>query len=437
MMTQDRELMAAIDIGTSETVALIGEKTKKGKLNIVGWGTAPSEGVKRGVVVNIEETANAIKQAVDQATEMAHFKLSRVFVGIAGQHIKSHSNKGKRFVDAPDYEIKQADVDAIKADMYKIPIEAGEEIIHVIPQNYTVDNEGGVKKPVGISGKQLEANYLIVVGQSTSARNIEKCIKRVGLEVVDLILGPLAAAEAVLTEDEKEAGVVLVDIGGGTTDMAIYYDSVIRHTAVIPFGGTVVTNDIKEGCATLLRQAEALKLQYGCALGEMADENKIISIPGISGRPAKEISFRNLAFIIQSRMEEIVDAVLFEIQNSGMADKISAGIVLTGGSALLNNLPDLFTLQTGYDVRLGYPSEILSDNTPEELSSPKYATAIGLLLKGFEHPKAKDVLAPKQEAPVVKQEIEEEEEEEEAPSGGIFSSIKKHLKNLVEDKDLN
>jgi cell division protein FtsA len=292
-----------------------------------------------------------------------------------------------------------------------------------------------VKNPVGMSGKQLEANYLIVIGQSASARNIEKCVNRIGLEVIDLILGPLAAAEAVLTEDEKEAGVVLVDIGGGTTDVAIFYDKLIRHTAVIPFGGTVVTNDIKEGCATLLRQAEALKLQYGCALGEMADENKIISIPGISGRKAKEISFRNLAFIIQSRMEEIVDAVLFEITNSGMADKISAGIVLTGGSALLNNLPDLFTLQTGYDVRIGYPSEILSDKTPEDLGSPKYATAIGLLLKGFEHPKTNDVYIPKLNTPVVADEIEEEEEEEEQ-SGGLFSSLKKHLKNLVEDKDL-
>ncbi|MCF8370031.1 MAG: cell division protein FtsA [Bacteroidales bacterium] len=436
MMTQNNEYMAAIDIGTSETIAIIGEKTAKGKLNIVGLGATPSVGVKRGVVVNIEETANSIKLAVDQATEMAHFKLSRVFVGIAGQHIKSVVNKGKKFIDAPEYEIKQNDVNAIKADMYKIPIEASEEIIHVIPQNYSVDNEGGVKNPVGISGKQLEANYLIVIGQSASARNIEKCVNRIGLDIIDLILSPLAAAEAVLTEDEKEAGVVLVDIGGGTTDLAIYYDNVIRHTAIIPFGGTVVTNDIKEGCATLLRQAEALKLQYGCALGEVADENKIISIPGISGRPAKEISFRNLAFIIQSRMEEIVDAVLFEIQNSGMSDKISAGLVLTGGSALLNNLPDLFTLQTGYDVRIGYPSEILSDNTPEEMSNPKFATAIGLLLKGFEHPKAKDVLIPKLETPVAVDKIEEEEEEEE-PSGGIFRSIKKHLKNLVEDKDLN
>lgn len=438
MRIQEIEYMAAIDIGTSETVALIGERTANGKLNITGLGTAPSMGVKRGVVVNIEETANAIKKATEQATAQANIKLSRVFVGIAGQHIKTVVNKGKCYTETPEHEIKQSDVDAIKADMYKIPIDAGEEIIHVIPQNYIVDNEGGVKNPVGISGKQLEANYLIVVGQSASARNIEKCVNRVGLEVIDLILSPLAAAEAVLTEDEKEAGVVLVDIGGGTSDVAIYYDNVIRHTAIIPFGGTVVTNDIKEGCAILLRQAEQLKWQYGCALGEMADENKIISIPGISGRKDKEISFRNLAYIIQSRMEEIVDAVMFEIESSGMADKVSAGIVLTGGSAELVNLSDLFTLQTGYDVRIGYPFEILSSNTPEELSSSKYATAIGLLLKGFEHPKAKEVLAPAQKAQAVPEKVvlEQEDEEEEDSGGGLFSSWKRKLQNLVEDKDL-
>jgi cell division protein FtsA len=433
MMTQEIEYMAAIDIGTSETIAIIGEKTPEGKLNIRGLGSAPSVGVKRGVVVNIEETANAIKQAVAEATKEANIPLSKVFVGIAGQHIKAVVSKGNRFIDAPEYEIRQSDVDAIRSDMHKIPVEAGEEIIHVIPQNYIVDNEGGVKNPVGISGKQLEANYLIVKGQSASARNIEKCVKRVELEVIDLILGPLAAAEAVLTEDEKEAGVVMVDMGGGTTDVAIYYDNVICHTAVIPFGGTVVTNDIKEGCAILLRQAEQLKMQYGCALGEMADENKVISIPGISGRKDKEISFRNLAYIIQSRMEEIVDAVMYEIESSGMADKVSAGIVLTGGSAELNNLSDLFTLQTGYDVRIGYPDEILSDGTSEEKNNTKYANAIGLLLKGFEHPKAKEVLNPRVEEEEINEEINEEED---GGSGGLFSSWKKRLQNLVEDKDL-
>lgn len=435
-MIQNIEYMAAIDIGTTETIAIIGKKTGNGKLDIIGLGAAPSVGVKRGVVVNIEETANAIKTAVDTALADARIPLSKVFVGIAGQHIKSIGNRGKRFIDAPDFEIKQADVDAIKSDMYKIPIEAGEEIIHVIPQQYIVDNEGGVQNPVGISGKQLEANYHIVIGQTASAKNIEKCVKRVGLDVIELILEPLASADAVLTEDEKEAGVALVDIGGGTTDVAIYYDKVIRHTAVIPFGGNVVTNDIKEGCAILLRQAEQLKCQFGSALGDMVDDNKIISIPGISNRPPKEISFKNLAYIIQSRMEEIVDAVMYEIESSGMADKLSAGIVLTGGTAGLENLSELFSLQTGYDVRIGDPSDILSGEMQETYGHSKYATAIGLLIKGFENPKAYEVMEPN-----VNPEEEEisgtlEPQEEVVEGSGFLNSFGRFFKNLVEDKDL-
>ena len=439
-MNQEIEYMAAIDIGTTETIAIIGKKTAEGKLDVIGLGSAPSVGVKRGMVVNIEETANAIKTAVDQAMNDARLQLSKVFVGIAGQHIKSISRKGERFIDAPEYEIKQSDVDAIKADMYKIPLEAGEEIIHVIPQQFVVDNEANDQNPVGISGKQLEAFYHIVIGQTTSAKNIEKCVKRAGLEVIELVLEPLASSEAVLTEDEKEAGVVLVDIGGGTTDIAVFHNKIVRHTAVIPFGGNVVTNDIKEGCATLHRQAEQLKCQFGSAWSEVVDENKIISIPGISGRPAKEISFKNLSFIIQSRMEEIVDAVMFEVENSGCLDKLSAGIVVTGGGALLSNLPELFNLQTGYEVRVGIPSDILAEKTDEELYQSKYATAIGLLIKGFENPKGNEVLAPAVEEPVadVGQEPDVPSEPvKPKPSGSLLKSWADKIKTLVEDKDIS
>jgi cell division protein FtsA len=260
----------------------------------------------------------------------------------------------------------------------------GEEIIHVLPQNFIVDNETGIKNPVGMLGRRVEANFHIVVGQITSARNIAKCINKAGLSLNELILEPLASSVAILTEDEKEAGVTLVDIGGGTTDVAVYYDDIIRHTAVIPFGGDVVTKDIKEGCSILQRQAELLKVQYGSALGDLAREDEVVSIPGISGREPKEISLKSLAYIIQSRMEEILNAVLYEVENSGYYDRLSAGIVITGGGALLKDLPQLVKFVTGMDVRLGYPGVKLASESVEEVNNPMYSTSVGLIQMGYE-----------------------------------------------------
>lgn len=383
-MSKKNNFVAAIDIGTTKIVAIIGKKDEKGKLEILGMGKAPSKGVKRGVVLNIEETVNAIQTAVNQAQEMAKVTITEVYVGIAGQHIKSVRNRGYINRDSYDVEITKDDIDRLIADMYKIPIDAGEEIIHVLPQSYIVDNEVGVKNPVGMFGKRLEANFHIVIGQIASANNIKKCVNRVGMKVNNLVLEPLASSAAVLTEDEKEVGVALVDIGGGTTDIAVFHDGIIRHTAVIPFGGNVVTYDIKEGCAILERQAEALKIQFGSALAEMARDDEVVSIPGISGREPKEISFKNLAYIIQSRMEEIIGAIYFEIEASGFIEKLGAGIVLTGGGALLKHLPQLVAFKTGLDVRLGYPNEYLHSNVIEEVNKTMYATSVGLILKGYE-----------------------------------------------------
>ncbi|HKK61966.1 MAG TPA: cell division protein FtsA [Bacteroidales bacterium] len=383
-MTQENQIVAAIDIGTTKIVSLIGRLNEHKRLEVLGISRSPSKGVKRGVVLNIEETVNAIHSTISEAQEQSGLKFSEVFVGIAGQHIKSVRNRGYVNRDSYEDEITRNDLQALIRDMYKIPVDVGEEIIHVLPQNYIVDNETGVKNPVGMFGKRLEANFHIVIGQISSARNVEKCIKRVGLDVKQLVLEPLASSAAVLTEDEMEAGIALVDIGGGTTDVAVYYDDVIRHTAVIPFGGNVVTRDIKEGCAILQRQAESLKIQFGSALGDLANEDKVVTIPGISGRDPKEISFKSLAYIIQSRMEEIIDAVLYEIENSGYLDKLSAGIVLTGGGAMLKNLNQLVKFKTGLDVRIGYPNEQLASDTPEEINQPMYSTPIGLLLKGVE-----------------------------------------------------
>jgi cell division protein FtsA len=383
-MSQKNNFVAAVDIGTTKIVTIVGRKNDNGKLEILGMSKTPSKGVKRGVVLNIEETVNSIRTTVDEVQSQTGITLSDVFVGIAGQHIKSVISRGYINRDSYEKRITKEDKNRLIAEMYNIPVDVGDEIIHVLPQNYIVDNETGVKNPVGMSGKRLEANFHIVIGQISSAKNIKNCVESVGLNVIQLILEPLASSTAVLTDDEKEAGVALVDIGGGTTDIAVYYDDVIRHTAVIPFGGNVVTKDIKEGCSILSRQAEALKIQFGSALGDLAQEDKVVTIPGISGRDPKEISFKSLAYIIQSRMEEIIDAVLFEIENSDCMEKLSAGIVLTGGGSLLPYLPQLVNYRSGMDVRIGYPNIAVASDTHKEIVQPMYSTSIGLLLKGYE-----------------------------------------------------
>jgi len=384
-MNNKERYVAAIDIGTTKIVAIVGAKSENGRIEILGLSKAPSRGVKRGVVLNIEETVNAIQTTVEDVQKRSGVQFSEVFVGIAGQHVKSMKSRGYITRDAYDDEITKDDVFRLIEDMHKIHVDIGEEIIHVIPQNFIVDNETGVKSPIGMCGKRLEANFHIVIGQVAAAKNIEKCIRKAGLSVKDMILEPLASSDAVLTDDEKEAGVVLVDIGGGTTDVAVYYDNIIRHTAVIPFGGNMVTKDIKEGCAILQRHAELVKIQYGSALGDIAPDDKVVSIPGISGREPKEISFKSLAYIIQSRMEEIIDIVNFEIQNSGYADKLAAGVVITGGGAMLRHLPQLMKFKTAMDVRIGIPNEHLTGSGRNEINQPMYATSVGLIMKGFDY----------------------------------------------------
>ncbi|PLX09199.1 MAG: cell division protein FtsA [Marinilabiliales bacterium] len=437
LMSKKNNFVAAIDIGTTKIVAIIGKKNENGKLEILGMGKSPSKGVKRGVVFNIEETVNAIQTAVMQAEEMAGVKAGKVFVGIAGQHIKSVRNRGYINRDSYDAEITRDDVDALIADMYKIPIDAGEEIIHVLPQSYIVDNEVGVKNPIGMFGKRLEANFHIVIGQIASANNIKKCINRVGLEVNNLVLEPLASSSAVLSEDEKEVGVALVDIGGGTTDIAVYYDGIIRHTAVIPFGGNVVTYDIKEGCSILERQAEALKVQFGSSLAEMAKEEEVVTVPGINGRDPKEISFKNLAYIIQSRMEEIIGAIYFEIESSGFLDKLGAGIVLTGGGALLRHLPQLVAFKTGLDVRIGYPTEHLITDSLKEVNQTMYSTSIGLIIKGYEEVESgadwhEEFTEPEVEE---KEEVIEKSVDKKEPRLKPFDGLLKKFGDFFEEKD--
>jgi cell division protein FtsA len=383
----NEQYIVGLDVGTTKIVAMVGRLTEHGKVEILGLGKTESVGVMRGQVANIERTVQSIKVAVEEAEQKTGIPIKVVNVGIAGQHIKSLQHNGIRTRTNSDTEINQKDIDALIEDMYKLAMLPGEEIIHVIPQEYMVDNESGIKEPIGMSGRRLEANFHIITGQIAAINNLVKCVRKAGLEVSDITLEPLASADAVLSNEEKEAGVVLVDIGGGTTDVAIFQDSIIRHTAVIPFGGNVITEDIKEGCTIIKGQAELLKIKFGSALASENQENEIVSIPGLRGREPKEITIKNLSHIIQARMEEIIEHVYYEIKNSGFEKKLIAGIVITGGGAQLKHTTQLVEYITGMDTRIGYPNEHVAKGA-EDVTSPMYATGVGLVLRGFQALKA-------------------------------------------------
>lgn len=378
------EIIVGLDIGTTKIAAIVGRRNENGKIEILGFGRTDSYGVKRGMVANIENTVLSIQKAVEEASQRADVDINTVCVGIAGQHIKSLQHHGSLIRSKQDEEISQEDIDQLTDNMYKLAMNPGEEIIEVIPQEYTIDGEPGNKSPKGMLGNTIEANFHIITGQTLAAKNIYKCVRKAGLEVSELILEPIASAEAVLSEEEKEAGVVLVDIGGGTTDMAIFQDGIIRHTAVIPFGGDIISEDIKEGCTIIKRHAEELKVKFGSALASENKDEEIVTIPGLRGRPPKEITLRNLANIIQARMEEIIEHVYYEIKNSNLEKKLIAGIVLTGGGAQLKHVDQLTAFITGMDTRIGYPNEHLASNAPDEISSPMYATGVGLVMIGLD-----------------------------------------------------
>lgn len=454
-MNQTNEIISAIDIGTTKIVAVIGKKEEDGKFRILGLGKAVSKGVKRGNVLNIEETVKSIKQALQIAEQKANVKATDAFVGIAGQNIKCIRNSG--YVNRASYEqeITQADLDLLMADQHRIGLEPGEEILHVLPQSYTVDGESGVNDPIGNCGKRLEGNFHIVIGKVMNINNLKKCVERAGLRTNKLILEPLASSHAVLTEDEKEAGVALIDIGGGTTDLAIYYEGTICHTAVIPFGGNVLTSDIKAAYNILERYAEALKVQYGSALAEVTADNEVVTVPGVSGRDPKEISLKSLAHVVQARMEEIIGAIEFQIENSGYADRLGAGIVLTGGGSMLKNLPQLVAFKTGHEIRIGYPIQHLSGDVVEDVNQPMFSTSIGLMLMGHEEKEKHQYLYTSPEN-IVTEDISDETEnsyendfEEEKKSkkkvkkekvertGNAGNKIKELLGNLFDSSDTN
>lgn len=383
LVPQPQDVVVALDIGTTKVCCMAGRKNSHGKLEVLGLGKVESVGVLRGVVSNIEKTVNAIREAVEIAERQARMKFSVVHVGIAGQHIKSLQHRGIFTRESDHTEISQRDIDRLVNDMFKLVLPPGDKIIHVFPQEFTVDSEQGITDPIGMCGVRLEANFHIITGQITAINNIYRCIEKAGLRVADLMLEPIASAEAVLSEEEKQAGVALVDIGGGTTDITIFHEGIIRHTAVIPFGGNVITADIKEGCTVMQPQAEKLKVKFGSALATEVFDNRIITIPGLKGRDHKEISEKNLARIIQARMEEVLDYVLWEIRRSGYERRLIGGIVLTGGGALLHHIESLVELHTGMSCRVGVPVESLAHGYQQHVSSPIYSTAIGLLLRGL------------------------------------------------------
>ncbi len=374
------KIIVGLDIGTTKVACIVGQKSDNGKIEILGYGKTISTGVRRGVVTNIFDTVEAIKTAVKQASDQAGVEINRVSVGIAGQHIKSLQHRGVMMRDNHETEITEAELERLRNDTFKINMTPGEEIIDVIRQDTYVDGELATN-PVGMLGSKIEANFHVIIGQTSAAKNIIKCIQSAGLEMDYMILEPIASAQAVLDEEEKDAGVVLVDIGGGTTDIAIFKGKKIQHTAVIPFGGNIITDDICTGCSIIKHYAEEVKVKFGSALASENRDDEVVSIPGIRGRDPKEISFKNLAHIIQARLEEIFELVNYEIQKAKSDNQLIAGIVLTGGGAMMRHIQQLAEFKTGLEVRIGYPNEHLNQTEMKELSSPMYSTGIGIVIE--------------------------------------------------------
>ena len=455
---KDKDIAVGLDIGTTKIVAMIGRNNEYGKMEILGIGKSKSLGVHRGVVNNITQTIQSIQQAVQEAEANSGMDISGVVVGIAGQHIRSLQHSDYITRENSDEVISERDIDMLCNQVHKLVMLPGEEIIHVLPQEYKVDGQAEITEPIGMYGGRLEANFHVVVGQISSIRNIGRCVKSSGLELSGVTLEPLASANAVLSQEEKEAGVALIDIGGGTTDLAIFKDGIIRHTAVIPFGGNVITEDIKEGCSIIEKQAELLKVKFGSAWPGENKDNEIVSIPGLRGREPKEITLKNLSKIIHFRVVEIIEQVFLEIKNYGHDEqkkKLIAGIVITGGGAQLKHLKQLVEYITGMDTRIGYPNEHLAGDSDPETTSPMYATAVGLVLNSLEKNQkrveeeeaaavAEEQLQQEAEAQpeqVVEQPLEEPqqpineeltEEDPEEEQEETYKKPKKHRKNIFE-----
>ncbi len=385
-MNHEQPIIVGLDIGTTKIAVIAGRKNEFGKLEILGFGKSNSNGVKHGQVLNIDETIKAIRTALDNCfASNPNLEINDVYVGIAGHHIKSLQTRGDIVRQANDEEISQREIDQLISDQYKTYIPAGDQIIDVIPQEFTVDNFQNIPNPIGYGGVKVGANFHIITGDKNAIRNINRSVEKAGLRTKDLVLQPLASSSAVMGQEDLEAGVAIVDIGGGTTDLAVFYEGILKHTAVIPFAGENITNDIKTGLGVLKTQAEQMKVQFGSALANEAKGNAFITIPGLRGMPAKEISVKGLANIIQARMSEIMDFVTYHLKQVGLDNKaLNGGVVLTGGGSQLKHLIQLTEYTTGLPARIGLPTEHLAAGHIEELAKPTYSTCIGLILKGYD-----------------------------------------------------
>jgi len=429
---EENKISIGLDIGTTKIVAMIGKRNEFGKVQILGVGKSKSLGVHRGVVNNITQTIQSIQAAVNEAELSSDCKIESVTVGIAGQHIRSLQHSDYITRTNSELVINEEDIDRLIHQVHKLVMLPGEEIIHVLPQEFKVDGQAEIKEPVGMYGGRLEANFHVVVGQVSSIRNIGRCVKSAGLDLEGITLEPLASANAVLSFEEKEAGVALIDIGGGTTDLAVFKDGIIRHTAVIPFGGNVITDDIKEGCSIIEKQAELLKIKFGSAWPGENKENEIVSIPGLRGRDPKEITLKNLSKIIHARTVEIIEQVYLEIKNYGHEEqkkKLIAGIVLTGGGSQLKHLKQLVEYITGMDTRVGYPNEHLAGDTDKDVTIPLYATAVGLVLDGL-----KRFEKQKDESNNVSKNDNIEDEEDENEEESIVRTERTNILDSFKDK---
>ena len=419
-MAKSEKILAAVDVGTTKVVVVAGRKNDEGKIEILGFGKARSMGVKRGVVLNIDEAFTAIHEAIRQAEDAFDGDIDEVYINIVGQQLKTITAKGERYIGESRI-VSEEDVDFMFQQVKKVDLPEGYKIYHTAPQLFTIDHESGIPNPVGMTGEKMEADFKLLVAPELYENNLKLCFERAGINIQKSMIDPLASSEILLSEDEKEAGVILLDIGGGTTKMAIYHDGVLCYSSLIPFGGNVITHDIKEGCTILTRQAESLKVQFGQAMGDFAPDDKVVTIPGISGWEPKEISFKSLAFIIQARMEEIIEAFYFQAEKSGYLDKVGAGIVLTGGSALMPNLSQLIKYRTGMDVRKGIPRLKMNDQW-KKLEDPRNATVLGLLtaaLNDAENESTKEFFLKKKKKKI------------RSTQPGFFSQMKKEVTRQV------
>ena len=407
-MRDNKDLIVGLDIGTSKIVAMVAEVPPEGGINILGMGVAQSRGLKKGVVVNIEATVSAIQRALEDAELMANCKIGQVYTGIAGSHIRSLNSHG--MVPIRDREVTQNDIDRVIETARAVNISTDQQILHVLPQEFIIDGQEGVREPLGMSGVRLEVKVHIVTGAVSAAQNIVKCVRRCGLEVKDLILQPLASSLAVLNEDEKDLGVALVDIGGGTTDLAVFTRGAIQHTAVLPIAGDQITNDIAMTLRTPTREAEDLKIAHGIALRQLADAREMIEVPGIGERGARMLSKQLLSEVIEPRVEELYSLVQAELRRSGFEEQISSGIVLTGGTSQMKGMVELAEEVFHVPVRVGVPEYV--GGLSERVRSPAYATGVGLLMAGLE-----------------KHELDEAAKIEAASFGQVMERMKSWFKN--------